>query len=190
MAKKRDSLAIAAYEAWLPSKVQKTIRKEVGKVALRFRLDAEKREDLVSYVRCEVIEALRTKYDPNRAAVGAFAYKVTRNCLCVWMDRETKRRNRFVEMTPELEERIEKMPVTASAHDAALLRIALVRQTVAALPPLYRRVCELYMKLGTLEKVQQALHKSPRDFYNVIWPRCQDAFKKIFEKSGSDFASC
>ena len=190
MAKKRDSLANAAYEAWLPSKVQKTIRKEVGKVALRFRLDAEKREDLVSYVRCEVIEALRTKYDPNRAAVGAFAYKVTRNCLCVWMDRETKRRNHFVSMTPELEESITEMPAPDPSHDAALLRIARVRQTVAALPPLYRRVCELYMKLGSFDKVCKAIHKTPRDFFKVIWPRCQEAFKKIYEKSDSDFASC
>lgn len=162
----------------------KRIKHEVNKVARRFRLDAEKRAELESHVRSTVIMALRTSYDPKRAEVGAFAYKVTRNCLNVWMDRETKRRNHFVPMTPEVEERVMNIPAPQPVDEDELARKELVQQTLAALPPVHRRICELYMRYGNLEKVKQVMHKSSRTFYGTLWPCCQEAFKKIFEKSG------
>ncbi len=182
--KVKEVKSIGGVPEGIPPNVETIIACQVNRAARHFRLCELEREELTSHIRSEVMSAIQTKYDSKRANVCTFAHWVAKNCLCKWIKAEVKRRKHFVSMTPELEARIAELPAPDPAHDAALLRIARVRQTVAALPPLYRRICELYMQLGTLEKVQQALHKSSRDFYGTIWPRCQDAFKKIFEKSG------
>ncbi len=182
--KVKEKKSVGGALEGMPPNVETTIACQVNRVARNFRLCELEREELTSHIRSEVISAIQTKYDPKRADVCAFAHWVAKNRICKWIKTEVKRRKHFVSMTPELEARLAELPAPDPAHDAALLRIARVRQTVAALPPLYRRICELYMQLGTLEAVKQALHKSSRDFYGTIWPRCQDAFKKIFEKSG------
>ena len=182
----KDKTEIAGLaEDGLPLSVGALIAWQVGSVARRFRLSEVDREELASHVCGEVVAALQTKYNPQRASVITFANGVVRNCLRKWVKAEVKRRNHFVAMTPELEARLEEMPMPDSAHMEELLRIARVRQTVAALSPLNRRICELYMKYASFDKVCKAIHKTPRDFFKAIWPRCQAEFKKIYEKSDS-----
>ena len=115
-------------------------------------------------------------------AITAFTARLVRHCLCKWMDRETKRRNRFTAMTPEVEERVNNIPAPVSDAAERARLIALVRLTVRSLPPRARRVCELYMRLGTLEEVRKALNMTNYEFFGHIWPACQKKFKENAKK--------
>jgi len=180
MEKRAKTAASASCAENRPSPIERFLRWEVLKVARRFRLADEARQELECHVRYTVYVALLEKYDPARGPIGAFAARLVRHCLCKWMDRETKRRNRFTAMTPEVEERVNNIPAPVSDAAERARLIARVRLTVRSLSPRARRVCELYMRLGSLEAVRKALHKSPRDFYNSVWPDCRREFAEKY----------
>ena len=182
MEKRAKTAASASCAENRPSPIERFLRWEVLKVARRFRLADEARQELECHVRYTVYVALLEKYDPARGPMGAFAARLVRHCLCKWMDRETKRRNRFTAMTPEVEERVNNIPAPVSDAAERAHLIARVRLTVRSLPPRARRVCELYMRLGTLEEVRKALKMTNYEFFGHIWPACQKKFKENAKK--------
>lgn len=71
---------------------------ECGKVARRFHLNEDDREELESHIRCEVRMAMARKFNPKKGRPYTFVQRVVRNQLCTWMDRETRRRNDFCDL--------------------------------------------------------------------------------------------
>lgn len=82
-------------EVAIPEVAERHIRIECGKVARRFHLNDDEREELESRIGCEVRLAVAGKYDPRKGKVYTFVQRVVHFQLCKWMREEYRRREDF-----------------------------------------------------------------------------------------------
>lgn len=79
----------------IPEIAEKHIKIECAKVARRFHLDDDEREDLESHIGCEVRLAVVGRYDPRKGKVYSFVQRVVHYQLCKWMREQYRRREDF-----------------------------------------------------------------------------------------------
>lgn len=82
-------------EVAIPEVAERHIRIECAKVARRFHLNDDDREELESHVGCEVRLAMAWKYDPGKGRPYTFVQRVVHFQLCKWMREEYRRREDF-----------------------------------------------------------------------------------------------
>ena len=93
--RKGNEMNKARKEVAIPEVAERHIRIECGKVARRFHLSDDDREELESHVGCEVRLAVAGKYDPGKGKVYTFVQRVVHFQLCKWMREEYRRREDF-----------------------------------------------------------------------------------------------
>lgn len=82
-------------EVAIPEVSWRHVKIECAKVARRFHLNDDDREELESHVGCEVRLAVAWKYDPRKGKVYTFVQRVVHFQLCKWMREEYRRREDF-----------------------------------------------------------------------------------------------
>ena len=93
--RKGNTMNRARKEVAIPEVAERHVGIECAKVARRFHLNDDDREELESHVRCEVRLAMARKYDPRKGKVYTFVQRVVHFQLCRWMREECRRREDF-----------------------------------------------------------------------------------------------
>ena len=93
--RKGNEMNKARKEVAIPEVAERHVKIECGKVARRFHLNDDDREELESRVGCEVRLAVAGKYDPGKGKVYTFVQRVVHFQLCKWMREEYRRREDF-----------------------------------------------------------------------------------------------
>jgi len=92
----------------IPDAVWEVVEVEVGKVARRFYLNQDDRDDLKSEVKAQVRQAMAFKYDPRKGKPLAFLRGVVRVRILEWIRIEYRRREDFVNLAVERSRRTDK----------------------------------------------------------------------------------
>ncbi len=167
------------------------LAQQVLKVAEAYNLSTSERDDLAADMTYEVRLAIWKKFDPKKSRYVTFFSRVLHKHLCKWQRKEIRRRHIFVSMSDTVEELMNSfVDVLAEKYVRGEFtteefernkRIVQVRQTVAKLSPLNRRICMLYMETFSLREVANQLGFERNEFFRSIWPACQEEFKKIWK---------
>ncbi len=198
-------LTEAEWNALLDKKVQKHIAIEVGKVALKFKLNKENKADLAMDVLTEVAIKIARNYDASKQNMNSFVRLVLPNILKNWMCATYQRSATFTTLehivktqtkATTFEERqildtlnllaYEKEQASSTQGQTPYVILArredcdYARQVIAKLSPVNRRICQEYIKTPNLRKVARRMHFNRDNFYKTIWPHCQREFKKIW----------
>ncbi len=167
------------------------LAQQVLKVAKAYNLSTSERDDLAADMTYEVRLAIWKNFDPKKSRYVTFFSRVLHKHLCKWQRKEIRRRHIFVSMSDTVEELMNSfVDVLAEEYVRGEFtteefernkRIVQVRQTVAKLSPLNRRICMLYMETFSLREVANQLGFERNEFFRSIWPACQEEFKKIWK---------
>ena len=99
--RKGNEMNKARKEVAIPEVAERHVKIECGKVARRFHLNDDDREELESHVGCEVRLAVAGKYDPRKGKVYTFVQRIVHYRLCKWMNEEYRRREDFRRLAVE-----------------------------------------------------------------------------------------
>ena len=204
--RKGNEMNKARKEVAIPEVAERHVKIECGKVARRFHLNDDDREELESHVGCEVRLAVAGKYDPRKGKVYTFVQRIVHFRLCKWMSEEARRKakrqlakvwgqNDSVDDTTygddERWDRGEQLPVICANEETPwdpsgerrLLVIARVRQTVGRMKKgESKSLLNLYLKCETLTEVYERMRARRRNglgtarFYGGMWPKARRDF--------------
>ena len=175
------------YEQLQEKKVQTYLNIEVGKVARQFHLCQVRKDDLLGDVILALVVKLTREYEETRCNVYTFVQAVVPNMLKNWKRDEIKRRETMKAMTGKILKSYEESEDFSPLGDVFEIvarrdDIQNVRRVLACLSPESRRVCELYMKTNSLNKVAKCLKQDTKTFFYVTWPRVKKEFLSFWEK--------
>ena len=163
------------------------LAQQVHKVARAYHLSESERDELAEDMAYEVRLSVWKNFDPKKARYTTFFARVLHRKLVDWQRKEMYRRNVFEVLTPAREKAMNEVADISPFGDVFEIvarrdDIQNVRRVLACLSPESRRVCELYMETNSLRKVARRLKLKRNEFFDKVWPACQNEFKKIWEK--------
>lgn len=153
--------------------IAKCVRKKLAKYELHLHKDAL--QDLILQMRSKVLKKAE-QYDAQKGNVFVFAKKIVLNEMIDWRVKEAKYKTYILPMTAKVM-RCATSHFNTNAYDEQ--RRAAVRRTVRRLSHDAQILCQLIMECG-VDQARETLKMSKYEFYEKVWPSCQNEFKRIY----------
>lgn len=174
--------SIEGFPSLLMEAINKSIQIKVSKAAAKFYLTESQVEELEAEVRCKVLASF-VKHNNSESGFLTYVQFVIANHLTNWKKHEFLKRMHFAPMTEELEMYADNLASNDEERACYVERQCAVQYIISHLKGIEKRVCELHMRLGTLEAVRKAIGQSCSFFYTVTWPLTQQAFMRIYNET-------
>ena len=132
-------------------------------------------EELVRDMHKEVLNG-SSAYDEQKSNPFSFACVIVEKKMSSWRKRKIQHDNTFEPMTAKVM-RCATSHFNTNAYDEQ--RRAAVRRTVRRLSSDAQILCQLIMESG-VDQARETLKMSKYEFYEKVWPACQNEFKRIY----------